>query len=65
MQLQIECATLPSQKYKCLICNQSFRPKDAQVLVCDEQGESQGEICSPCLGKGFGWIQQQFNLLNS
>ncbi|MBW4490383.1 MAG: hypothetical protein KME12_21605 [Trichocoleus desertorum ATA4-8-CV12] len=63
MQLQIEPNKFPSKSSLCQLCGQSFAMKDAQVLVCNEQGKSHGQVCSSCIGRGFNWIQQQFELL--
>jgi hypothetical protein len=63
MQLQIEYNKFPSKKSRCQLCGQSFAMKEAQVLVCNEQGESHGQVCASCIGRGFNWLQQQFELL--
>ena len=65
MQLQIECSNLAFKKRQCLICKQSFIVKEARVILCDEQGEGYGELCSLCISKGFGWIQQRFDSLQN
>ena len=64
MQLQIECNRIPAQKQFCLTCSSLFEMTEAKVIVCNNQGKSYGEICSPCLRKGHQWISDRVNQLN-
>lgn len=63
MQLQIECNRLPGNLETCLICQNTFMQKDAQVILCNDQGRGYGEVCSHCLGRGLNWIGDRFNQL--
>lgn len=65
MQFQIECNQMPGKSYVCLICDTSFILQDAQVLLCNDKGNSYGRVCPQCLRKGAGWINSQFNQLNT
>jgi hypothetical protein len=64
MQLQIECNHTPSQKQRCLTCNQIFEVKEAEVIVCDDQGKPCGEVCPQCLKRGYQWLSHRFDQIN-
>ncbi len=64
MQLQIECNQTPCKQQPCLICNQLFELTEAKIIVCNDQGQSYGEVCSECLEKGFYWLNDRFKQLN-
>lgn len=64
MQLQIECNSIPLQQNKCWICNQIFKPTEAKIIVCNDQGNDYGEVCPQCLEKGFDWLSDRFEQLN-
>ncbi len=63
MQLQVECNSLCSKQQLCWICNQTFKMREARVIVCDDQENSYGEICPQCLSRGFNWLEKQFQQL--
>jgi DnaJ-class molecular chaperone len=63
MQLQIECSQSFEQRL-CITCHQLFVMKQARVIVCNEQGKLQGDVCPTCLGKGFQWLNHQFERSN-
>ncbi len=65
MQFQIECNQLPNKSHVCLICDASFIMQEAQVLLCNEKGNSYGRVCPQCLSKGASWINSRFNQLTS
>jgi len=58
MQLQVECNSLSKQQPAGF--NQSFEMSE-RVIVCDDQGDSYGEVCSQCLSMGFNWIKISFS----
>jgi hypothetical protein len=60
MQLQIEYNHAPFQQQSCLICNRLYEMAEAKILVCNERGEHQGEVCPKCLRKGFDWLSDRF-----
>lgn len=63
MQFQIECH--PIKDYQtCLTCNDQFEMKQARVIVCDEKGDSYGDICPQCIAMGFDWIGRQIQNLS-
>lgn len=64
MQLQIECNYAPGQTQICSLCKTSFVMQEAQILLCNEQGRSYGQVCPKCLGRGLNWINNQFDTLN-
>ena len=64
MQLQIEFNSLSLERQQCCICKQQFEMKEARVIVCSEKNEGYGEVCSHCIGKGFTWIENQFQNLS-
>ncbi|KAM3093365.1 hypothetical protein ACKFKG_19510 [Phormidesmis sp. 146-35] len=64
MQLQIECRNPSLKRSICCICDQSFEAKEARVIVCDDQGIGCGEVCSGCIHKGYGWINDRFSQLH-
>lgn len=53
MQLQIECNEILHQQKFCWMCDQLFEPKEAKIIVCNNQGNCYGEVCPECLEKGF------------
>ncbi|MFN6561271.1 MAG: hypothetical protein RMY28_015965 [Nostoc sp. ChiSLP01] len=58
MKFQIECnADTISQI--CLICQQNFQTNAARLIVCNDQGEGYGDLCSQCIAQGGNWIQYQ------
>jgi len=65
MQLQIECRSSSLKGSTCYTCDQSFEVKEARVIVCDDQGVGCGEVCSECIRRGFGWINDRFSQLQS
>ena len=64
MQLQVECNGLSPKQQLCWICNHSFEMSEARIIVCDDQGDSYGEVCPQCLSMGFNWIKNQFQQLS-
>jgi hypothetical protein len=59
MQLQIEhTSSLPTQQ-SCVLCDQFFRPNLARVIVCGQDGEAYGDLCTDCLAQGSGFIRTQ------
>jgi len=64
MQLQIECNSSPFKQQLCYLCTHSFESKEAQVIICNDQGTECGEVCPGCIGQGFSWIKNQFEQLN-
>ena len=63
MQFQIECNPLKDYQ-TCLTCNDQFEMKQARVIVCDEKGDSYGDICPQCIAMGFNWIGRQIQELS-
>lgn len=63
MQLQIECSGARMQQ-PCWICDRPFERQEAQVILCNDQGVSQGEVCPHCLSKGFQWLNYRFEQLS-
>ncbi len=59
MQFQIECNSFSKNDQACLICNEGFEMKEARVIVCNEQGDSYGDICPECIAMGINWIGSQ------
>jgi len=37
---------------------------EARVIVCNEQGDSYGDICPECIAMGFDWIGNQLQQLS-
>jgi hypothetical protein len=52
MQLQIEYNNSALTHQTCLVCNQLFGPREARVIVCNDRGNSCGDICPPCIAMG-------------
>ena len=38
--------------------------REARVILCNEQGDSYGDICPQCIAMGFNWIGNQLQRLN-
>lgn len=58
MQFKMECNSLKKQQI-CLICNQQFQMGEARLIVCSNQGDSYGDVCPKCMGRGANWINNQ------
>ena len=56
MQFQIECNRIFKKHQMCLTCHEQFEMREARVIVCNEQGDSYGDICPQCVAMGFKWI---------
>ncbi len=63
MQFQIECNSLLKNHQMCVTCNKQFEMKEARVIVCNEQGDSVGELCPKCIRMGFHWLGSQLQQL--
>lgn len=37
--------------------------REARVIVCDERGDSYGDLCPKCVRKGFNWLGGQLQQL--
>jgi uncharacterized protein CbrC (UPF0167 family) len=59
MQFQIECNSFLKNHQTCLTCNQQFEMMEARVIVCNEQGDSYGDICPSCIERGSNWVGAQ------
>jgi hypothetical protein len=64
MQLQIECNSIPFQQEFCFTCDQLFEITEAEIIVCNDQGEERGKVCPKCLKKGFLWLSDRFDQLD-
>jgi predicted amidophosphoribosyltransferase len=64
MQFQIECNRLLKNYQTCLTCQEPFEMREARVIVCNEQGDSYGDICPHCIAMGFNWIGNQLQHLS-
>lgn len=63
MRFQIECNKMPISQ-NCLICRQQFRMKEARLIICNDEGDSYGDVCPECMARGANWINsrlQQFS----
>lgn len=58
MQFAIECNKLKKQQI-CLICAQQFQMGEARLIVCSNQGDSYGDVCPECIGRGANWISSR------
>lgn len=58
MKYQIECNSL-NKHQTCLVCNQQFQMREVRLIVCNDQGDSYGEVCPDCTAKGGHWIDNQ------
>ncbi|MDZ8079042.1 MAG: hypothetical protein RMX35_08065 [Nostoc sp. DcaGUA01] len=58
MKYQIECNTGKINQI-CLICQQSFQTNEARLIICNDQGESYGDLCYQCIANGGDWVQFQ------
>ncbi|MGV0105280.1 hypothetical protein [Nostoc sp. DSM 114167] len=58
MKFQIECNTGKISK-RCLICQQTSQADEARLIVCNDQGESYGDICHQCIAQGGNWVKCQ------
>jgi hypothetical protein len=58
MQFQIECNSLKKQQ-SCLICHQIYQMVEARLIVCSNKGDSYGDVCPKCIGRGINWIDSQ------
>jgi uncharacterized protein CbrC (UPF0167 family) len=65
MQFQIECNSFFRDFQTCLICNQQFEMKEARVIVCNEEGDSYGDICPHCIVMGSNWIGSKLQQIGS
>ena len=63
MQFQIECNTLKNSEI-CLICTKQFQMQKARLIICNDQGDSYGDICPQCAAMGAYWIGQQLKALD-
>ena len=63
MQFQIECNSFLKKSQTGLTCNERFEMKEARVIVCNQRGDSYGDICPQCITMGFGWIGKQLQYL--
>lgn len=59
MQLQIECNHSPIVDQSCILCKESFSSAKARVIVCNDLGNSFGDLCPTCLLQGPNWIWQE------
>lgn len=64
MQFQIECNSFLKNNQTCLTCKELFEMREARVIVCNERGDSYGDICPQCMALGFDWIGSQLEQLN-
>ncbi|HAG84699.1 MAG TPA: hypothetical protein DCL61_26995 [Cyanobacteria bacterium UBA12227] len=64
MQFQIECNSLLKNYQTCLTCREPFEMREARVIVCNERGDSYGDICPQCIAMGFNWIGNQLQHLS-
>mgnify|MGYP003476655484 CR=1 len=58
IKLQIECNSLKNDQ-ACLICSEHLQMNEARLLVCNDRGDSYGDICPNCIIKGKTWIDSQ------
>jgi len=58
MQLQIECNNTSLADPSCILCHQEFELQAARVIVCNEGGNTCGDLCPKCISKGSDWIWQ-------
>lgn len=58
MQLQIECNNASLTDQSCLLCDQEFELQEARIIVCNEGGNTCGDLCPQCVAKGPEWIWQ-------
>lgn len=63
MQFQIECNSFFKTHQTCLTCDEQFELKEARLIVCNEQGDSYGDICPQCIAMGSNWIGRQLQQL--
>lgn len=67
MQFQIECNGSLNQE-TCLLCQEQFQMRKARVIVCNDRGDSYGELCPKCVAKGYNLLgtklQQLTHLLS-
>jgi hypothetical protein len=55
MQLEIECNGSFNQE-TCLLCQELFQMSKARLIVCNDRGESYGELCPQCVAKGYNLL---------
>lgn len=63
MKFQIECNTLQSDQI-CLVCNQQLQMGEARLIVCNDYGDSFGDICPHCIAMGSDWISSQLQQIS-
>jgi uncharacterized protein CbrC (UPF0167 family) len=63
MQFQIECNSFLKSDQTCLTCNEQFEMTEARVIVCNEQGDSYGDICPYCIAMGCNWLERKLQQL--
>lgn len=61
IQWQIECNSLKTSQ-TCLICKSRFQMSEARLIVCNDRGDSYGDVCPGCMTKGGNWINTQLQL---
>jgi hypothetical protein len=63
MQLQVECTGFSTVAQPCWVCKETFEMKEGRVIICDGQGDRYGEVCPECIGRGYSWLNNQFERL--
>nr|OEJ77172.1 hypothetical protein BH720_00405 [Desertifilum tharense IPPAS B-1220] len=56
MKFQIECNRLLKMPKTCLTCQNLFEMGEARVIVCNDEGDSYGDICPHCIAMGSSWL---------
>jgi hypothetical protein len=64
MRFQLECNNLNKEQI-CLICNKQFQMREARLIICNNQGDSYGDVCPDCIAMGAKWIANQLQQSNS
>lgn len=59
MQLQIECNHSTAVNQSCILCQATFQPSQARVIVCNNLGSRFGDLCPTCISQGSDWIWQK------
>jgi hypothetical protein len=63
MKFQIECNSLKNNQI-CLTCNEQFQMREARVIVCNDRGDSYGDVCPECIAMGYNWIGSKLQQLS-
>jgi hypothetical protein len=63
MQFQVECNGFSLNHTTCLVCKNSFKAREARVIVCNKRGRNYGELCPQCISRGKTWIGTQLQQL--